>query len=117
LTVEDIAKELNVSHVVVLNWIRRDEMRSKKIGKNWRTARLWLSEFIETPDAGPHLEGDANLELRRARLQLVRENYKRKRATKQQQEARARAQDESGPAVKRKRGRPRKKPISETAET
>jgi excisionase family DNA binding protein len=104
LTVDGIAAELDVSRVVVMGWIRRGEMNAKKIGKSWMVPRLWLSEFVETPDSGPSPKGDINLAARRARLRLVREQ---KPAKRKPPTVTTPLQD-SADAPRRKRGRPRK---------
>lgn len=112
LSIDDIAAELDLSKVVVLGWIRRGEMVAKKIGKYWMSTRLWLTEFTETPDSGPVIDGDENLPIRRARLALVREQRKLEREKK----PKAAPKPQADGAPPRKRGRPRKNPPLESGE-
>ena len=47
LTVEDIARELQVSEDTVRNWIKQKKLVAVKIGRDWRIDRRDYLRFLE----------------------------------------------------------------------
>lgn len=47
LTVEESAKEFQVSEATIRRWIKSGDLRAAKIGKSWRIKRDDLDAFYE----------------------------------------------------------------------
>ena len=47
LTVEESAKEFQVSEATIRRWIKAGDLRAAKIGKSWRIKREDLDAFYE----------------------------------------------------------------------
>ena len=47
LSVEDIAKELNVSIETVRNWIRKNKLIAYRVGRDYRIKRVDYDKFLE----------------------------------------------------------------------
>ena len=56
LSVEGIAKELNVSEETVRNWIRRGQLKAYKFGRDFRIKREDYDAFVEGQVAEPRGE-------------------------------------------------------------
>lgn len=52
LTVEDIAKELNVSIETVRNWIRKNRLIAYRVGRDYRIKRIDYEKFLEERKTG-----------------------------------------------------------------
>ena len=56
LSVEDIAKELNVSIETVRNWIRKNKLTAYRVGRDYRIKREDYEKFLEDRRTGQHRE-------------------------------------------------------------
>jgi len=52
LSVEDIAKELNVSIETVRNWIRKNKLIAYRVGRDYRIKRTDYEKFLEDRRTG-----------------------------------------------------------------
>jgi excisionase family DNA binding protein len=52
LTVDDIAKELNVSIETVRNWIRKNRLIAYRVGRDYRIKRIDYEKFLEERKTG-----------------------------------------------------------------
>lgn len=56
LSVEDIAKELNVSIETVRNWIRKDKLIAYRVGRDYRIKQTDYEKFLDARRTGQHDE-------------------------------------------------------------
>lgn len=54
LSVDDIAKELNVSIETVRNWIRKNRLIAYRVGRDYRIKRIDYEKFLEDRRTGIH---------------------------------------------------------------
>lgn len=53
LSVDDIAKELNIHPDTVRGWIRERKLRATKLGRDYRIKREDLDKFLEARTINP----------------------------------------------------------------
>ena len=58
LSVEDIAKELNVSIETVRNWIRKNKLIAYRVGRDYRIKRTDYEKFLEERRTGTQDDDD-----------------------------------------------------------
>lgn len=54
MTVEDLARQFNVSPRTIVRLVEKREIRALKIGRQWRFRKEWVDAWVDRNTSDPH---------------------------------------------------------------